>query len=621
MAALTQHVASAPAAAAARPYAELGAPADQPLKLLSDAQMHEFLGQGFLTLGLDDLGSDFHEYLYERARAEFGPEEENSGLRGTGGSTERIPELLTMVNSPTVAGALVSLLGHEYAHGHLGVSGCALHVSTTEDQIFHKDTQRAIIVGHRTRALMVMYYPGAADVDMGPTAIVPSSHLLARDGLGLSLGVQEDGEAGERDRDDWGGLGAGQAEILPAIAPTLFEHKVVVPPSQAGSICIVHEDMVHRATERLSEDAKWRPMFKFSFTRLHEPAEPSWAHDPSAPDPAVDSWPALAAAEAGAACGSLWRWHKGERAPAVEPDLDVAALGATVLAPACAGDEAARVGAAYALGSCGNAAALAVLAEGLCSEGSESARRAGAHGLGSAGDAAVPTLIRVLNTPARTHAILTTTCFPGLSLIDCLWFQGISALVAGGAVDALGDAAMSPDRSVIYALDAACWEQHAAIAATEATPETTEDELPLFDAGGMISHVNDSLQVPIMLPVACRPLAARYLVIAMAQIALGRISQRWASEPSAADRAVILDALRPWGQDKCPRVRKENGRAVFLLCQALASSVTDPAAPSAGELAEVNEMREVVLAGELDGKKLPASDQCLAALGRVAAVV
>jgi hypothetical protein len=35
-----------------------------------------------------------------------------------------------------------------------------------------------------------MYYPGAADADMGPTAIVPSSHILARDGLGLSLGVQ-----------------------------------------------------------------------------------------------------------------------------------------------------------------------------------------------------------------------------------------------------------------------------------------------------------------------------------------------------------------------------------------------------------------------------------------------
>ena len=54
-----------------------------------------------------------------------------------------------------MAGALQSLLGPEYAHGHLGAAGCALHVSTMEDQIFHKDTQRAIIMGHRTFAVMV----------------------------------------------------------------------------------------------------------------------------------------------------------------------------------------------------------------------------------------------------------------------------------------------------------------------------------------------------------------------------------------------------------------------------------------------------------------------------------
>ena len=112
---------------------------------------------------------------------------------------------------------------------------------------------------------MVMYYPGAADESMGPTAIVPSSHILARDGLGLSFGVIEEGPDAEFDRDDWSGLGAGQADILPQIAPSLFEYKVIVPPEAAGSVCIVHEDMVHRATPRLSEDARWRPMFKFSF--------------------------------------------------------------------------------------------------------------------------------------------------------------------------------------------------------------------------------------------------------------------------------------------------------------------------------------------------------------------
>ena len=45
----------------------------------------------------------------ERAPVECGPK--NNGLQGTGGSTEPIHELLTMVNSPTVAGALVAPLG------------------------------------------------------------------------------------------------------------------------------------------------------------------------------------------------------------------------------------------------------------------------------------------------------------------------------------------------------------------------------------------------------------------------------------------------------------------------------------------------------------------------------
>jgi hypothetical protein len=254
---------------------------------------------------------------------------------------------------------------------------------------------------------MVMYYPGSAEADMGPTAIVPSSHILARDGLGLSYGVMDDGPAGAEDRGDWcslaafyrpfplifrgsltikfcercrGGLG-GRAEILPKIAPALFEHKVVVPASEAGSVCIVHEDMVHRGTPRDDEDM-FRPMFKWSFSRvhdrpgrqshyhttlyillliintkytgwcdndfnvhaqLHEPSAPSWQHDPSAPSPPASDWPALVTPEAGAICESLWRWHKGEATAglgaAEAAAVDTVALGAVVLAPPRDGDE------------------------------------------------------------------------------------------------------------------------------------------------------------------------------------------------------------------------------------------------------------------------------------------
>ena len=61
----------------------------------------------------------------------------------------------------------------------------------------------------------------------------------------------------------------------------------------------------------------------------------------------------------------------------------------------------------------------------------------------------------------------------------------------------------------------------------EGDPGELEGQLlPAFEAGGIVSHVNDSLQVPIMLPITCRPVAARYLVIALAQIALGRLADR-----------------------------------------------------------------------------------------------
>ena len=160
-------------------------------------------------------------------------------------------------------------------------------------------------------------------------------------------------------------------------------------------------------------------------------------------------------------------------------------------------------------------AALAVLAGALCSEGNESARRAGCYGLGAAGDRAVPTLIRVLET------------------------AGVPALVAGLAVEALGEAAMTPDARAVAAMAAACRAQHEAIRAAEASAGTTEAELPLFEVGGMVSHVNDMLQVPIMLPIACRP-ARRPPARAPASYLRARTILRSANAPPRpADRGAV----------------------------------------------------------------------------------
>jgi|EP01047_Picozoa_sp_COSAG01_P020816 hypothetical protein len=251
--------------------------------LLSDRQMREFISSGYLVMQLSELSATFHDAVWEQVKEHFGPD--NNGLRGTSGAMERIPDLRAVISTAALTGALTSLLGAGYTSGHLGDGRCALHISGSEDQIFHKDTQRAVVTGGRTRACMVMYYPGGADESMGPTAIVPSSHLLSRDGLGSSLGVLADGPANEANREDWSGV-----QQPTSLDPHLAEHRVVVPTHAGGTVCIVHEDMCHRATPA-SPGAKWRPMLKWSFTRLCAPApataaaaaagRPSWAHEPA----------------------------------------------------------------------------------------------------------------------------------------------------------------------------------------------------------------------------------------------------------------------------------------------------------------------------------------------------
>ena len=146
----------------------------------------------------------------------------------------------------------------------------------------------------------------------------------------------------------------------------------------------------------------------------------------------------------------------------------------------------------------------------------------------------------------------------------------------------------------------------------------------------MVSHRNDQLMVPVMMPIACRPLAARYLVIALAQIALGRLGARWASADNASlYRAEIVAALKPWSRNACPRVRREQGRAIYQLCAGLAdasTSVSARAEMSEGTVdslaAEVQMLRELVQAGAYsvvkeEAQKMPAGEQSLAALERI----
>ena len=103
-----------------------------------------------------------------------------------------------MLATPTVRGALTSVLGPEYAmHAHR-----ALHVSGNGDQGFHKDTPEGggPVKHMRPRWCMIMYYPAGATLEMGPTCILPGGQYFSTDpdkwgqvaeSMGAALGLSE----------------------------------------------------------------------------------------------------------------------------------------------------------------------------------------------------------------------------------------------------------------------------------------------------------------------------------------------------------------------------------------------------------------------------------------------
>jgi hypothetical protein len=93
-----------------------------------------------------------------------------------------MPELGAVMQSPTVRGALQSVLGRGYQ-----MHACrAFHDSTgrDSDQGFHKDglEGHGPVRHHRPRWAMVMYCPGGSSLQMGPTAILPGSQYLSAGG-------------------------------------------------------------------------------------------------------------------------------------------------------------------------------------------------------------------------------------------------------------------------------------------------------------------------------------------------------------------------------------------------------------------------------------------------------
>ena len=322
---------------------------------LSDEELQRFLVDGYLVLR-PDLSADFHRRLYDR----LGKVIERAG-NPFNNILPLVPELGRVFGHPRVAGALASILGDDYylhMHRH-----CHDRAPGSEAQRLHKDSlynSRYAVDGnrrhHHARWVMAFYYPQDTGEEMGPTAIVPRSQYLLQQ---------------QREEDEIHLTGA------------------------AGTVIIVHYDIWHRAAGTVHA-ARKRYMVKFLFTRMSDPEQPSWRHDPGAGAPVWERSGAAGGAgderrpELPEVWGHQWRWHLGGAGAASGTPASVDGKLATLFEKMAGEDEGAALQAAYRLGRCGADAAQPLAAALRSSD--EQVRRNAAYAFAPLGAAAVPVL-------------------------------------------------------------------------------------------------------------------------------------------------------------------------------------------------------------------------------------
>jgi hypothetical protein len=357
--------------------------------LLDDAAMRRFIIDGYLVLK-PEFPREFHDRVGQRLEKVLAGGNPGNNL------LPRVPDLQQVIDHPAVHGALQSILGADYylhLHRHVhdnppGSKGQSFHKDSLYNSRYAVDEKRR---HHRTRWLMLFYYPQDTPVELGPTAILPRSQYL---NVARPEGVEE----------------------LPLCG-------------EAGTVTLVHYDLLHRGMPNTSD--RMRYMAKFLFTRMTEPQAPTWNHQ----DP---TWTATGDPQ-DAIWHHVWDWHRGA-ADTGQPTKDqpIGWLADRLK------DEAEITGlnAAYELGAWGMDA-VPVLIEALKDE-TDSAPRNAAYAFNRIGAAAVPALLEAArDQDARVRA----------RALDILGDMGLAA--AGAAprlVEALQDEAEDPRRRAAEAL-------------------------------------------------------------------------------------------------------------------------------------------------------------------------
>ena len=321
--------------------------------LLTDSQMAQFIAHGYVTV-TPSLPPEVHSEIFAQHEEVFAKE-------GNPGNNllPRMPLVLDVFTNEVVDGALRSVIGDNYylqphRHSHCRPAG-------SEGQNMHRDGGHRW--SHRTRYLLVFYYPQDTPVDRGPSGIVPGSHYFCTE------------------------EGARITEELPHVCP-------------AGSVTVVNYDLWHRGMPNLTEQNRY--MVKFLFSRMSEPTAPSWNNESR-------DWPGCPPALEGDdddlqnMYAHVWHWHRGDPINGINHSSN--GHSPEQLAQHLDSEhEREAIEAAYKLAALGKEA-LPLVAKKL-ENTSESIRRHAAYTLSAIGESAVPILIDLLtHTNAATRAI------------------------------------------------------------------------------------------------------------------------------------------------------------------------------------------------------------------------
>lgn len=368
------------------------------LKLLSDEQVQQFIVDGYLLVQAE-YPEPFHRDVYTQIEHVF-DEEGNLGNN----ILPRIPQIGQVYEHPNVKGALTSLLGPGYImnpHRH-----CHLNPPGRKGQSWHKD---CYVYDHNLRHprfywVFGFYYPQDTTEDMGPTGIIPGTHMYKN---------------------------------ISNPDPAQTKESELRLCGRAGTVAIVHFDAWHRATENVSDRNRY--MLKFQFARMHEPDAPSWDHKSALWSFAgPDAHPEISQ--------DVWHWMRGGKKKTKSSTGSVAALAEELTE----GTEAQRLNVAYQLADLGSVAVPALIdamrVETLSTLEETEAKTAdnahgtnptigvAAHGLSVLGKDAVPALVGVLSD-------------------DHWWVRAVAANVLGR----MGSDALIAESALMKAVDDAHW--------------------------------------------------------------------------------------------------------------------------------------------------------------------